>query len=152
MLKTKKVQYLWLGLKIIISGIILYLVYLDILFIVSYTELEKMALMERDELLHYIPELGLFNVGFWAVGGVVGFLDLFGKMFAWILPILIIAINIVLMVTIFLAVLIFKEKGKLLFISTLILFSLVYIFLGGFTQSGVEKPKPESYSEKPLEE
>ncbi|WP_129087196.1 hypothetical protein [Halarcobacter ebronensis] len=124
-------KYIWLILKFIISGIILYVMYLDIIFIIGYDELEKIVKMDTDELMDYTPELGLFNLGFFAFAGVLEFILFFDKIFLFLFPFLIIILNSILGVLIFLAVLIFKEKLKILIISSVILFICTMIIFNG---------------------
>ena len=125
-------KYIWLILKFIISGIILYVIYLDIIFIIGYDELEKIAKMDNEELMHYTPELGIFNLGFFAFAGLSEFILFFGKVFLFFLPFLIIILNVILTILIFLAVLIFKEKLKILIISSAIIFICTMLLLSGF--------------------
>lgn len=125
-------KYIWLILKFIISGMVLYLIYIDILFIVAYDELEKIAKMDKVELINYTPELGLFNLAFFAFGGILEFISLFNNLFLILFPFLIIAINIILQVIILLAILIFKEKAKILIVSILIIFICIMLFVGIF--------------------
>jgi hypothetical protein len=122
-----KSKYIWIILQIIISGLILYLIYLDIVLIMGYAEIEKMIAMDRQELMHYQPELGVFSLGFFVIGGIIEWILIFGNLFLIFFPFLIISVNIILLVCIFLAVLIFKQKAKLLVISSLIISSLLFI-------------------------
>jgi hypothetical protein len=122
-----KSKYIWIILQIIISGLILYLIYLDIVLIMGYAEIEKMIAMDRQELMHYQPELGVFSLGFFVIDGIIEWILIFGNLFLIFFPFLIISVNIILLVCIFLAVLIFKQKAKLLVISSLIISSLLFI-------------------------
>ncbi len=120
-------KYIWIILQIAISGLILYLIYLDIVLIMGYDEIVKMIAMDREELIHYQPELGVFSLGFFIFAGVIEWIFLFGNLFLIFFPFLIISVNIILLVCIFLAVLIFKQKAKLLVITSLIIASMFFI-------------------------
>ncbi len=125
-------KYIWLILKFIISGIILYVIYLDIILIIGYDELEKIAKMDNQEFMHYTSELGLFNLVFFAFAGILEFIKIFGNIYLIFFPFLITALNIILSVLIFLALLIFKEEFKSLIISSLIISSCAILVLNGF--------------------
>ncbi|SKB51011.1 hypothetical protein [Malaciobacter marinus] len=125
-------KYIWLILKFLISGIILYVMYIDIIFIIGYDELEKITKMDTEELMTYTPELGLFNLGFFAFAGFSEFILFFGKVFLFFVPFLIIILNVILTILIFLAVLIFKEKLKILIVSSAIIFICIMLLLSSF--------------------
>lgn len=124
-------KYIWLLLKILISLVLVGLIYLDVLLMISYGELAEISSAEGQKLTEYQPELGIFSLPFFVFGGVIEFFSLFGDLFEWMLPILLIAINIILLITILFAVLIFKEKTKLLLFSSLLVLLVGLLFVGG---------------------
>ena len=120
-----KASYIWIFLKILISSVVLYLLYLDIVLIVTYIDLESIKINE-DGLTNFHPELGIFSFAFFSFGS---FLAIFGNSLLAVIPFLIVIISTLLLISTVFAILIFKEKAISIFILIITMLGLGLFFL-----------------------
>lgn len=121
-----KASYIWIFLKILISSVVLYLLYLDIELIIYYDSLKNSIAMNEDGLTNFHPELGIFSFAFFSFGS---FLAIFGNSLLAVIPFLIVIISTLLLISTVLAILIFKEKAISIFILIIIMLGLGLFFL-----------------------